>query len=56
VRGGNSAQSVQAKEEEGGRQGQVGRLAAGSIGPEAEKNPSRIEIGFLNLPRLWKFA
>jgi hypothetical protein len=34
----------------------VGRLAAGSIGLEAEKNPSRIEIGFLNLPRLWKFA
>jgi hypothetical protein len=34
----------------------VGRLATGLIGPETEKNSFRIKIGFLNLPRLWKFA
>jgi hypothetical protein len=34
----------------------VGRLTAGLIRPEAEKNPSRIKIVFLNLPRLWKSA
>jgi hypothetical protein len=34
----------------------LGRLAAGPVGPEAEKNPFGIKIGFLNLPRLWKFA
>jgi hypothetical protein len=33
----------------------VGRLAAGPIGPEAETNPFRIKIRFLNL-RLWKFV
>jgi hypothetical protein len=27
----------------------------GPIGPEAEKNPFGIKIGFLNLLRLWKF-
>jgi hypothetical protein len=31
----------------------VGRLATGL---EAEKNLFRIKIGFLNLPRLWKFV
>jgi hypothetical protein len=34
----------------------VGRLAAGLIGLEAKKNPFTIKIGFLNLPRLWKFV
>jgi hypothetical protein len=34
----------------------VGQLAAGWIGSEAKKNHFRIKIGFLNLPRLWKFA
>jgi hypothetical protein len=34
----------------------VGRLAAGPIGPEAEKNPFKIKIGFLNLPMLQKFV
>jgi hypothetical protein len=34
----------------------VGHLAAGPIGPEAEKNPFRIKIGFLNLLWLEKFA
>jgi hypothetical protein len=32
----------------GGPKGRVGQLAAGPIGPEAEKNPFRIKIGFLN--------
>jgi hypothetical protein len=36
----------------GGPKGRVGRLAARPIGPEDEKNPFRIKIGFLNLPRL----
>jgi hypothetical protein len=40
----------------GGPKGLVGRLTAGLIRPEAEKNPSRIKIRFLNLPRLWKSA
>jgi hypothetical protein len=46
------------REEEGGRLGSVGqiggmgRLAAGLGGPEAEKNPFRIKIGFLNLKAL----
>jgi hypothetical protein len=31
----------------------VGRLATGL---EAKKNLFRIKIGFLNLPRLWKFV
>jgi hypothetical protein len=35
----------------GGPKGRVGRLDAGPIGPEAKKNPFRIKIGFLNLPR-----
>jgi hypothetical protein len=39
-----------------GPKGLVGRLAAGPIRPEAEKNPFRIKIGFLNVLRLWKFA
>jgi hypothetical protein len=34
----------------------MGRLAAGLVGPEAEKNPFRIKIGFLNLRMLLKFA
>jgi hypothetical protein len=40
----------------GGPKGRVGRLAAGPIGPEAEKNPFKIKIGFLNLPMLQKFV
>jgi hypothetical protein len=40
----------------GGPKGRVGRLAAGPIGPEAEKYPFGIKIGFLNLPMLWKFV
>jgi hypothetical protein len=39
----------------GGPKGRMGRLAAGPVGPKAEKNPFRIKIRFLNLPRLWKF-
>jgi hypothetical protein len=34
----------------------MGQLAAGPIGPEAEKNTFGIKIEFLNLPRLWKLA
>jgi hypothetical protein len=47
------------KEEEGGqwgRVGQKGRMGRRAAGSEAEKNHFRIKIGFLNLPRLWKFA
>jgi hypothetical protein len=40
----------------GGPKGRVGRLAAGPIGPEAEKNPFKIKFGFLNLPMLQKFV
>jgi hypothetical protein len=40
----------------GGPKGRVGRVAAGLIGPEAEKNPFGIEFGILNLPSLWKFV
>jgi hypothetical protein len=29
--------------------------AAGSVGPKARKRISKLKIGFLNLPRLWKF-
>jgi hypothetical protein len=43
-------------EEEGGQRVRVGQLATGPIGPEAEKNPFRIKIRFLNLHGLWKFA
>jgi hypothetical protein len=39
-----------------GEKGRMGWQAAGLIGPKAEKNPFKIKIGFLNLPRLWKFA
>jgi hypothetical protein len=39
-----------------GPNGRVGQLATGPIGPEAEKNPFRIKIRFLNLHGLWKFA
>jgi hypothetical protein len=39
-----------------GPKGRVGQLAAGPIGPEAEKNPLGIKLDFLNLPRLCKFA
>jgi hypothetical protein len=35
-----------------GPKGRLGWLADGPVGPEAEKNPFRIKIGFLNLPRL----
>jgi hypothetical protein len=41
---------------------QVGQKAeqasgvAGPTGPDVEKNPFRIKIGFLNLQRLWKFV
>jgi hypothetical protein len=34
----------------------VGRLAAGPIGPKAEKNPFGIKIEFFNLPRFCKFV
>jgi hypothetical protein len=34
----------------------VGQLAAGPIGPEAEKNPFGIKIRFLNLSKLWKYV
>jgi hypothetical protein len=30
--------------------------ATGSAGPKARKRISELKIGFLNLPRLWKFA
>jgi hypothetical protein len=30
--------------------------AARSAGPKAKKRISKLKIGFLNLPRLWKFA
>jgi hypothetical protein len=30
--------------------------AAGSAGPKARKRISELKIGFLNLPRLWKFC
>jgi hypothetical protein len=40
----------------GGPKGRVGWLVAGPIEPEAEQNPFRIKIGFLNLPRIWKFV
>jgi hypothetical protein len=39
----------------GGQEGQMGWLAAGPVGPEAEKILLE-KIGFFNLPRLWKFA
>jgi hypothetical protein len=54
-------QASMVKEEEGGwwgrggQKGRMGRLAAGPVGSEAEKNPFE-KIGFFNLPRLWKFA
>jgi hypothetical protein len=34
----------------------MGRLVDAPIGLEVEKNLFGIKIGFLNLPRLWKFA
>jgi hypothetical protein len=40
----------------GGPKGRVGWLVAGPIETEAEQNPFRIKIGFLNLPRIWKFV
>jgi hypothetical protein len=30
--------------------------ATGSAGPKARKRISELKIGFLNLPRLWKFV
>jgi hypothetical protein len=30
--------------------------AAGSAGPKARKRISELKIGFLNLPRIWKFV
>jgi hypothetical protein len=39
-----------------GQKGQMGRLVDAPIGLEVEKNLFGIKIGFLNLPRLWKFA
>jgi hypothetical protein len=48
--------------EEGGRRGQVGQKAElaswllGRLGRKMKKNPFRIKIRFLNLPRLCKFV
>jgi hypothetical protein len=39
----------------GGPKCPVGWVAAGPIESEGKKNPFGIKIGFLNLPRLWKF-
>jgi hypothetical protein len=39
-----------------GTGGPKGRVAAGLIGLEAEKNPFKIKFVFLNLPSLWKFV
>jgi hypothetical protein len=34
----------------------MAKWAARSVGPKAKKRISELKIGFLNLPRLWKFA
>jgi hypothetical protein len=39
----------------GGLAGPEVERAAGSAGPKATKRISELKIGFLNLPRLWKF-
>jgi hypothetical protein len=40
----------------GGLAGPEAERAAGSAGPKARKIISELKIGFLNLPRLWKFV
>jgi hypothetical protein len=40
----------------GGLAGPEAERAAGSAGPKARKMISVLKIGFLNLPRLWKFV
>jgi hypothetical protein len=40
----------------GGLAGPEAKRAAGSAGPKARKRISELKIGFLNLPRLWKFV
>jgi hypothetical protein len=39
-----------------GLAGPEAERAAGSAGPKARKRISELKIGFLNLPRLWKFV
>jgi hypothetical protein len=39
-----------------GPAGPTAEWAARSAGPKAKKRISELKIGFLNLPRLWKFA
>jgi hypothetical protein len=39
----------------GGLAGSEAERAAGSAEPKARKRISELKIGFLNLPRLWKF-
>jgi hypothetical protein len=40
----------------GGLAGPEAEQATGSAGPKARKRISELKIGFLNLPRLWKFV
>jgi hypothetical protein len=40
----------------GGLAGPEAERAAGSAGPKARKRIFELKIGFLNLPRLWKFV
>jgi hypothetical protein len=40
----------------GGLAGLEAERAAGSAGPKAKKIVFELKIGFLNLPRLWKFV
>jgi hypothetical protein len=39
-----------------GLAGPEGEWAARSAGPKSRKRISELKIGFLNLPRLWKFV
>jgi hypothetical protein len=40
----------------GGLAGPEAEQATGSAGPKAKKRVFELKIGFLNLPRLWKFV
>jgi hypothetical protein len=44
------------KEEEGAEWAEQADGVAGPTGPEVEKNPFGIKLGFLNLQRIWKFV